>query len=170
MTRFAALVPPSSFKRGANSVEVVAVTGTGSGRAFAAVRGSQMRYRLVRDGGGTTIVAGNGQRITVAAGPPAGAVEKLAIEAAEIKINGWAGTTDPPRAAPLVLAFADDRFLGAAQPSVKRPDLAKYGAALTRAGFTLAGARVGRTDTQPTVHVYAVLGRRAVELRQPQAP
>jgi hypothetical protein len=170
VTRFAALVPPSSYTRGANSVELVAVTGSRSGRAFAALRGSQLRYRLVRAGDRTTIVAGHAQRIPVAAGPSPGVLEKLSLDAAEIKITGWAGTRDPGRAARLVLAFVNGHFLGATRPDVARPDLRRLGPGLGHAGFTLAGARVGGNESQPIVHVYAILGRRAVELHQPQAP
>ena len=103
--RFAAIVAPSSFVRGSNSVEVLAVSGHGGERRFERLRGSALGYRLVREGGRETIVDSSGRRIAVVPGD-SGSVDRLPDGGGNITIAGWAGTTDPVRAASRVLAFA----------------------------------------------------------------
>ena len=91
-------------------------------------------------------------------------MDRLPDGGGNITIAGWAGTTDPVRAASRVLAFAEDRFLAAAQPSLARPDLERqFGAGLGRAGFEVGGGSVERA-APPSVRVFAVLGRRASQI------
>ncbi len=90
--RFTALVPPTAFVRGPNSVEVVAITGAGAGRSFTALRGSA-RYRLVRDGREEALVDGEGRRIPVDPRAVQGFVEEIAVSGPVVAISGWAGTT-----------------------------------------------------------------------------
>ena len=100
-------------------------------------------------------------------------MDALAIEPGAVKASGWAGTTDPPQAARLVLAFAGDAFLGSVRPSVARPDLKRsYGEQLATAGFELSGWAAGPRPGSPQapVRVFAIVGRTAVELPGPRPP
>ena len=163
---FAAMVPAAAFRPGPADVELIAATAAGPRR----LRGSTAHYRLV---GGDAIVDGAGRRYRLASGPRAGHVDALAIEPGAVKASGWAGTTDPPHAAPLVLAFAGDAFLGSARPSVARPDLKRtYGQQLANAGFELSGWAAGPRPGSPQapVRVFAIVGRAAVELPGPRPP
>ena len=164
--RFTAIVPPTAFVRGPNSVEVVAITGAGAGRSFTELRGSA-RYRLLRDGRQETLVDAAGRRIPVDPRAVQGFVEEIAVSGPVVAISGWAGTTrEPRRPARQVAAFAGDRFLGSTRPRLPRPGVVKvHGRGLDKAGFELNGEDAEAAGK--TVRVYAISGGRASLLPRP---
>jgi hypothetical protein len=170
-TRFGALVPPDSFVRGENAVGVVMVTGHGRERRYRMLRDATVAYRLVRDGDRETLVAGTGRRIAVTPGAVEGHVDELKVLGSAVTIAGWAGSKDPARAAQRVVAFAGDRFLWAATPDVRRPDLERaFGGGLARAGFALGGEGESpeTRGASAGVRVYAILGSDASALPLPE--
>jgi hypothetical protein len=164
--RFAAVVPADAFRPGPADVELIASTRAGLRR----LRGSLAQYRLVGD---EAIVDGAGGRYRIAAGPPAGYLEALTVDPAAVSARGWAGATEPPHAARLVVAFAGDAFLGSVRPSLPRPDLERrYGQQLAEAGFELSGWAAGPRPGSPQapIRVFAIVGRTASELPEPPPP
>ncbi|MBN1527650.1 MAG: sulfatase-like hydrolase/transferase, partial [Thermoleophilaceae bacterium] len=167
--RFAAIVPPSVFSRGPDPVGVLAVTGAGANRRILSLRGVTVSYRLAEGGGALLDPAG--RRIPIVKTPAGGRVDGASADEADVKVQGWAGTVEPARRADRVVAFAGDRYIASARPSLPREDLEKrYGPALANAGFSIrggvsAGPQPG-SDAAPW-RVYAIVGGRAHELRFP---
>jgi hypothetical protein len=171
--RFSAVVPPTAFARGANSVDLITVTGGGNSRRFARLPGAALGYRLAETGGRQVIVTGSGRPIPVARSASGGSIDGINVGQAEVKIDGWAGDVERARPADRVLAFSGDRFLAAGQPSLPREDVAKkVGPRLARAGFKLTGWTGGPRPGSPSapVQVFAIVGGRALPIRQPGAP
>jgi hypothetical protein len=171
--RFSAVVPPTAFARGANSVDLVAVTGKGAGRRLARLPGAALGYRLADRDGRQAIVDGSGRAIPIAGAGSGGSVDSVAVGRAEVTIQGWAGDSERARPADRVLAFAGERFLAAGRPSLPRDDVAgKVGARLARSGFKLRGWTGGPLPGSPSapVRVFAIVGGRALPIRQAGAP
>ena len=164
--RFSAFVPPEYFVKGANGIQAFAITGQGAGRRFQALQGGAVDYRISRRGGSEALVDSQGRRYPISRSAVDGAVENASADEADVGAEGWAGNTDPPRAADRVLLFSGDLFLGASVPSNPRPDLEKsYGRGLARAGFKMR-AGVRGPSGQPVL-VYAIANGRATLLNPP---
>jgi hypothetical protein len=89
-----------------------------------------------------------------------------------VTLEGWAGLTDPVRKAPVVVAFAGQRFLGEVRPSRERPDLKdQLGPALEKAGFKLRSYAPGPQpgSAKAPIRVFALVGGAAYPLRLPDA-
>jgi hypothetical protein len=162
--RFAAIVPPSAFAQGANRVDLVAISGTGSGRQIVQIPGASVDYRLVERGDRLSIAQGN-REFPVAGRSPGGFVDDVSIDQGTVKITGWAADLRRHRVADRILAFAGGRLVAAAKPSVERPDVARvHGDELGRSGFDLNGPAI---ESQ-RVRVFALYGSQAVPV--PRAP
>jgi Sulfatase len=162
--RFAAIVPPDAFARGANRVDLVAAIGTGSSRRVLRVQSERADYRLVQRDGRESIVSGSGETIAVDTTVNAGFLDGIDMKGGVVMVSGWAGDTSRGRVADRVLAFVGERLLAAPRPSLDRPDVAQAkGEALRRAGFNLS-AVVKPGTPAAAVRVFALLGRRAVPL------
>jgi hypothetical protein len=171
--RFSAVVSPTAFARGANSVDLIAVTGGGDRRQLTRLPGAALGYRLAQRGGRDVIVTDSGRPIPVARSGTGGALDRLEVGQAEVKIEGWAGDVERARPADRVLAFAGERFLAAGRPSLPRTDVAeKVGPRLARAGFRLTGWTGGARPGSPSapVRVFALVGGRALPVPQARTP
>jgi Sulfatase len=146
VTRFSALVPPSAYAPGANSVDLIAVRGSGADRRLARLPGAQLGYRLT---GSSTIVDGTGGRIRVA-GDGGGKIDSLNVGQTDVTVTG---TVD---GAERVIAFAGARLLATGRPADGK--------------FRLSGWVAGPTPGSPEapVRVFAIEGRRALELPKPK--
>jgi hypothetical protein len=172
--RFSALVPPTAFAKGANDIDLIAVTGRGAGRRLARLQGGADAgvYRIVRAGARPTLVDAAGDRIAVAPSSLEGSVDQVTSSEADLTVLGWAGTTRPPRPADRVVVFAGDRFVSSGRPTLPRSDLSdKFGSGLGRAGFKVVGPV---SDPRPgsrraPLRVFAILGRRAALISPPSA-
>ena len=147
VARFSALVPPSAYARGPNSMDLVAIEGSGADRRLARLPGARLGYRLV-DG---AIVDGQGRRIPIASGS-GGKIESLNVGQTDVKI---AGTTP---GADRVIAFAGARLLGSGRPEAGK--------------FAVTGWTAGPTPGSPEapIRVFAIHGGRALELPKFKPP
>jgi hypothetical protein len=145
--RFSALVPPSAYARGPNSIDLIVIQGSGAGRRLARLPGAQLGYRLV----GGAIVDGAGKRIRVAAGT-AGKIKSLNVGQTDVKIEGTAPGAER------VVAFAGSRLLGSGVPS--------------GGSFALTGWAAGPTpgSAGAPIRVFAIDGSRARELPKYKPP
>jgi hypothetical protein len=144
VTRVSAIVPPTAYARGANSVDLVAITGSGGGRRLARLPGAQVGYRLA----GGAIVDGNGRRTPIAH-RNSGSIASLNVGQADVRIEGKALHADR------VIAFAGRRLLAAGRP-------------LPDSSFKLTGWTAGPTPGSPDapIRTFAIVGGRALELEQ----
>lgn len=151
--RFSALVPPTAYARGANSMDLLVIQGKGSARRLARLAGAQIGYRLANG----AIVDGAGGRIPIGAGK-GGKIDSLNVGQTEVKIEGFAGDPASKRPADRVIAFAGARLLATGRP---RAD-----------GFVLSGWAAGPKpgSTGAPIRVFAIEGRRALELPKPKLP
>jgi hypothetical protein len=145
VTRFSALVPPSAYASGANSVDLIAIRGSGADRRLARLPGAQLGYRLT----GATIVDGAGRRIRVA-GDGGGKIDSLNVGQTDVTITGSVDGAER------VIAFAGARLLATGRPADGK--------------FRLSGWAAGPTPGSPEapVRVFAIEGRRALELPKPK--
>ena len=145
VTRFSALVPPSAYATGANSVDLIAIRGSGADRRLARLPGAQLAYRLT----GATIVDGAGGRIRVA-GDGGGKIDSLNVGQTDVTITGAVDGAER------VIAFAGARLLATGRPADGK--------------FRLSGWAAGPTPGSPEapVRVFAIKGRRALELPKPK--
>ena len=163
---FTAMVAPEAFSRGRNSVELLALAGSGGQRRITRFQ-TPKTYRLVRENGRATIVNQQARRFRVAPGAVQGYIDALNVVGPGATISGWAGTTSPPRAADRVAAFVDGRFLKTARPVGARPDLkSSHGPGLARAGFRIVGRveQARRASLDSDLEVFAILNGRATRL------
>jgi hypothetical protein len=144
VTRFSALVPPTAYARGANSLDLLVVSGSGAGRRLAALPGAQVGYRVA----GGAIADGTGRRIPIADGG-GGSVDSVNVGQADVRVEGKAPDADR------VIAFAGTRLLAAGRP-------------LPDSSFMLSGWTAGPTPGSPDaeIRVFAIVGGRALELAQ----
>jgi len=152
VARFSAVVPPGAFAAGANSVDLVVISGGGAGRRLALLRGAGLGYRLVERDGRELIVNGSGGQLPIGAGT-GGSLDTVNVGQAEVKIEGRVAAGEGGRPAQRVLAFAGDRFLASARP---RAD----------STFKLSGWANGPRpgSAAAPVRVFAVVGGRALEI------
>lgn len=147
VTRFSALVPPTAYARGANSVDLIVIQGSGADRRLARLPGAQLGYRLA----GNAIVDGAGKRIPVAAGST-GKIDTLNVGQTDVTIVGKVSGADR------VIAFAGPRLLATGRPAAGE--------------FRLSGWAAGPTpgSAAAPVRVFAIEGGRALELPKPKPP
>lgn len=163
IVRFSAAVPPASLREGANSVELLAIEGSGGARRLVALGDvERSSFRLVEADGEDTIVASGGREIDVESEVARGYVDHVDLE--DGRVDGWAVDPSAKRPADRILVFADDRLLVAGPTLRARPDIAEeFGATATRAGFQLALVDDGTFEAEE-LRVFAVIGDRASEL------
>ena len=159
--RLSVMVPPESFGSGRNSVEVLAVEGPPSAPRLTRLGGTgpAERYRLAARGESEVVVAPSGRAITVAPGR-AGYLEKATPAGGDLTLAGWSATAAGP--ARTVVAFRDGRFLGAARPSRRRPDVAaSLGRGARLAGFTLVVPAAPGGPPERGLRLFGLIGERA---------
>lgn len=162
--RLAAVVPASAFRSGANSLEIFAIEGEGSGRRLAALETERPEaYRLVEEDGETTI-EGGGRTFRVEDDRLEGYVDKFELDDQGVRMSGWAVDPEGRRPAERVLVFAGERLVAQARPTVVRPDIVERfnSAKVERSGFELRGGAQGAGLDD--LRVFAVAGDSASEL------
>lgn len=132
-THFAAFVPESDFRAGANAVDVYAVRGGGSLERLRGGAGTQATYTLragtLRDPGGHTL--------RIVPGALAGRVEDWYFESGSVRFGGWAGDAVHHALADAVVVFRGSSFVYAGTTTVERslPQLRAHGN--VQAGFVI---------------------------------
>jgi hypothetical protein len=163
-TRFAVMVPPTSFQRGRNRIDVLAINRTGPGTRLTALEVARpAEYRIV-DRDGKQVLVGGSAEIPIAGGNVQGAVDDLKRDGPAIRVGGWAASQASERPATKVLVFGGGRLLAQGAPDVIRPDIAKnwktFAVAKSGYSFRVSGAGVDPTD----ISVVAVYRGRASKL------
>ena len=161
-TRFAALVPESAFRDGANDVQVYAL----------GERGGLPLRQLRRDTAGkgyrltdTEILAPGGRALPITPGALQGKVEDWYLERETVRFGGWAGDVENARLVDRILVYADDELLYAGRTSVGRLDLAERYPGLGHAGFVFELPRsVVEEDSDVRLRFFAIRGGTASEL------
>jgi hypothetical protein len=159
--RFAALVPETAYRRGANAVSVYAVR-RGRKRELELIGGRAAApnppYTLRKD----SIAAPGGRRIAIVPGAVAGYVEDVVVRGRLVRVAGWAGKSSPPRIRDQILVFAGGRLVHVddrASPG-SRQDLPP---GLQTGGFDFTIPDVLLRDHRD-VRIFAVVGSEASEL------
>jgi hypothetical protein len=161
--RFAAMVPPDSLTAGHNSLDVLAIAGTGAQRRLAPLDlGRPVAYRLNEKGGVTTIV-GAGRTAKVSPGRIDGFVELSELNEQGVRILGWAVDPSGPAPAEQIVVFHRGKLITEGRPTLVREDVAeRYGESALRSGFQVRGRSEG--VSLDDVRVFAVSGDAATEL------
>jgi hypothetical protein len=95
--------------------------------------------------------------LPLVAGRTRGSVDHSKVFGRSATFTGWAGDPDSGHPAREVLVFADGRALGAAPPTLERPDVAAgVGAGLARSGFSLTVPLRGLQSTTRRFRVQLV--------------
>jgi hypothetical protein len=161
--RFGGIVPPSAFRKGRNSVRVLAVDREGGDIRVAGL-GVGGGARLVDD---QTVVLASGRRVRVGSGSIEGAIDRLTYRDTQLEILGWAADADRDRGADQILVFAGDELLVAGQPTVARPDIAdRFGKRALTSGYEIQvySPRARMLADPSKIRVLAVSGTDADEL------
>jgi hypothetical protein len=162
--KFGALVPPSAFRRGANSVQVYELQNEGGTVSLAALRGDSglAGSRLSVADEGETISGSGGRSISIDDDAAAGFVDSVRSDEGRLVVSGWATDAEHRRPADRILVFAGDRLVTEGDVSESRGDVARqFGSpAIKKAGFELSTVAAASDD----VRVFAVVGDRASEL------
>jgi Sulfatase len=158
---FAAFVPETAFRQGANELVVYIVRGGGLLERLHGGTGAATAYRLVSGG----IVDPAGRRITLVPGALAGRVEDWYFESGSVRFGGWAGDATRHALADAVLVFRGKQFLYAGTTTVKRKLRPLRAHGVIQGGFVieLPDALVGRGGGPP-LRFFAVRGDVATEL------
>ena len=155
--RFAVMVPPTAFRRGANVVDVHVIAGPVASPRLVALRTERASsYRLVDRDDGPAIVGPDGP-LRVAKGRIDGYLDVLDSDFGAFRASGWA--LDQRNRGPVdtVLTFEGSRFLTSAPPSLPRADVARAeGVDRDRLGFRLSGSAEGVDLSR--VRVFAISG------------
>jgi hypothetical protein len=163
VARFAAAVPAQALRRGANTVEVLALREVSGRRELARLgRVAGETYALREQGGKTVITSAGRAPIPVVSGSAEGNVD--GVDLGQGAIFGWA--VDPKRhvRADRVLAFVDGVLVAGGPTGGDRSDLSEpLGPWATKAGFRLSVGGEGGFDAGE-VRVFAVVGGRAAEI------
>jgi hypothetical protein len=122
-TRFAALVPESAFREGANTVDVYVVESDGNGIRLARVGGTGQGPQYALSADGTSIALPTGGRARIVDGGLGGRVESSVVEGKTVRFRGWAADLKHGVLVDQVLLFAGQRLLFAADTDVYRWDI-----------------------------------------------
>jgi hypothetical protein len=121
--------------------------------------------RLERSGEGESISWTFGRDVQVGPGAARGVVEDAAIVDDQLAITGWATVTPEPDEVDWVLAFAGPRLVSVGWTPYPRPDVAEaFGPAALNSGYRLSSPATREPDG---LRVFALVGRRATELKPP---
>jgi hypothetical protein len=163
--RLAGLVPPSAFRRGSNSIEVYAIGGA-SGRVLSPLTTERpATYRLVEDGG-TTTIEGAGREREVQPGRLEGYVEVIVRDDQGLRVAGWA--IDADRLVPVerVVVFFGEQLVAQGRPTLVREDIAAHydDPSVARSGYEARGS--GEGVDLDELRVFALSGDVAIELHR----
>ncbi len=156
-------IPREQLRGARGRISVYGVDGTDAGLLrFSCAGGAQEvgcpRFELA----GKSIRPERGRAIPIAAGGLEGFVDSSAFEGADLRLAGWALTSDGARPVERFVAFAGDRFLFATAPTVARKDVAsQFKARTDLLGFSLT---VPRRSATGEIRVFGVAGGRAQAL------
>jgi hypothetical protein len=166
-TAFTALVPPSDFRRGENRVQVLAVQGSAPGATLATLgQTAGDRFALVHEGGGLVLKSSSGKQAKVVSGAVAGFLDDVNLLPGGVVVSGWAAA--PQRGpADRIVVYINGRAVAVGVPTLDRKDVASERGAMTlKSGFELSGNDPeGGTPSRSDVHVYAVYGDKASEIK-----
>jgi hypothetical protein len=120
---FAAFVPESAFRQGANRVEVYAVGAGGKLERLRGGAGAQSTWKLQ----GSTLRDAAGKSVPVRPGALDGVVEDWFNERESIRFGGWAADTAGGHLAEQVLVFSGNRFVYSGTTTVGRKRIPFHG-------------------------------------------
>lgn len=166
--RMAAMVPPTAFRKGANDVEALAVSGSGpDARLVSLGRAESQGATLASRDGKLAVVPAQGAEIAVVPRAADGFIDSVRVEGNRLTVSGWASDAGHNRPADRVYLFAGDRLLAAGSVAVARRDLVKgFGPGLAQAGYAFTAIGDPEATANPgRVRVFAVVDGRASELR-----
>jgi hypothetical protein len=170
---FSAIVPPGSFRRGANKVAAYRVDERPNPtlRLLGQIGGDRNSYTLQPSRRGGLIVPSKGRSIRIIPGAVDGFLDGVSAKGGAARFVGWAGDRKARRVRDRVLVFTNGRFVFAYSTPYSitvpggRTDL---GPGMSDAGFdfTLPRSALERGGA-PHVRLFGVIGNRASELTYP---
>jgi hypothetical protein len=159
---FAAFVPETAFRQGANRVEVYAVGADGKLDRLQGGAGSESTWKLQ----GTSLRDAAGRTVPIRPGALDGVVEDWFNERESIRYGGWAADTRRGHLAEQVLVFSGNRFVYSGTTTVGRKRIPFHGKGpddVVRIGFVFDLPRAVIGDGP--LRFFAVRNGTASELR-----
>lgn len=123
-TRFAALVPETVLRAGANDVRIFAIRPRGDGVALEELRGSSATFVLRQRGGGEEIESSEGWTVRIAPRVVRGRIGAL-TRGKSVVLAGWAAEVGAGRAADSVVIFVDGRSVYVASVGLRQGEIFK---------------------------------------------
>jgi len=167
-TAFSAVVAPQSFRRGANSVQVLAVRGSGAQLALESLgKAASLGLDLVYEDGRELLKGKSGTEAQVVPGAVGGYLDAVERFPGGVTIRGWAA--EKGRVADRVVVYLNRRLLAEGRPAKRRDDVAAdLGRRARSSGFALAGrVPAGVAASALDIRAFALFGERAAELTKP---
>jgi len=165
-TRFAAIVPETSFRAGPNAIDVLAVRVASGELVLEELERSTPSYTL-ETRGDAEVIAGPGETFfRVEAEALSGEVRARA-RSETVQFGGWAADLRRRRAAESVLVLVDGSavYVGRAGNQNKKDITARYGIEQPGFRFELPAFALPRAGREHTVRVFAIDAGVASELR-----
>ena len=168
-TSFDAVVRPEAFRKGANSVRVFALTGSGSEVALQSLgQTGSLGYDLVHQDGQEVLKGRSGKATPVIPDAIGGYLDYVRKAPGGLVIQGWSAIRDRG-VADRVAVYLSGRLVAEARPLKERDDVAAdLGGPARNSGFLLsARLRAGTTYSPENLRVFGVFGDVAAELVKP---
>ena len=161
-TKFAALVPETAFRQGANDVKVYAVLATGSGLVLEQLGSNDLVYMLPSNA--DALQASDGKTIQIRRGALTGEVRATRKDG-DGWLDGWAADIQARKPAEKIVVIVGNRSVYVGRPGQSRKDIrARYHVLRTGFTFRIPGALLPKHGEGQAVRVYAVRGDAASEL------
>jgi hypothetical protein len=164
-TSFTAVVSPNSLRRGSNSVQVLAVRGSGAQVALESLgQAASLGLDLVWQDGRELLKGQSGTSVTVVPEAVGGYVDALERPPNGLTVRGWSAVEG--RIPDRVVVYLNRRLIAEGRPKEVREDVADdLGPAARTSGFRVSGNLP--TQERPSaadIRAFGIFGDRALEL------
>jgi hypothetical protein len=160
--RFAALVPESSLRQGANDIRIYAVVRTSSGLVLEELDSDDLVYTLADEG--DALESSDGTTIAVTPDALSGEVRAMWTDG-DGWFDGWAADLHARKPAGRIVVMVGDRSVYVTRPGQSRKAIRdRYHVLRTGFIFRIPGELLPKPGDGEDVHVYAVRGGSASEL------
>jgi hypothetical protein len=135
-TKFSAVVPESSFRKGRNEVEIFVIYGDNKEQAKL-VRTRQQKAGTYSLSSPATLTSSENSSIEIVPDAIQGSMDRAEVKGKNVIIHGWAADVKESKPADTIVIFVNGNFLFSGNLNAERPDVVDYfgNKELLRSGF-----------------------------------